>query len=340
MRGDLRRYAVANARVRALLSALLGRAALEALYSHPSPEAMWEALGRTPYPTGVATAAVPGAALLYRLFQVGRLVLETLEGPERRLLHLYLLHHEVDDLLVVIRAVYRRLAPETVAGRLHTPPAIATVAARSLLDAADLRDLQRRLGDTPYADSLRISMHRLESAGPFALEVALELDYWDRLWAAIESLQAEDRVRARHLLGILLDLINLSWIARYRDVLGLAPEEVLNYTVRQGRWISAEIRAELARTPHRWSALERTPYAPLASLAESDRFETAASALWRFLARETQRMLAQYPFHIGVPLAFLLAQEIEIRDLRVLLAAKSIGVAAGEALDQVASGRP
>jgi len=340
MLGDLRRYAAANARVRALLSTLLGRGGLQALCGYPSSAAVRAALLRTAYGAPPPDAGISDRYLLARVADVGRAVLELLDDPERAFIRQYLLHHEVDSLKILIRGVAGHLPSPMLATHLTAWDGIGTIALAKLAGATDPRTLVERLADTAYGPALHAALHRLDTAGSFALEVSLELDYYDRLWTATATLHASDRDRARHLLGILFDILNLSWISRYH-ALSLSPEEILNYTLRQGRWITLNIRRLLAEQPGtQWGAvLGSTPYAAFLADAAARRFDTAAVALWRFLAGEIQRTLMGYPFHIGVPLGFLLAQELEIRDLRVVLAAKSIGVPNAEIIEHLATVR-
>jgi V/A-type H+-transporting ATPase subunit C len=341
MAGELRRFAAANARVRVLLAGLLGRRGLEMLYGYPTPAALRDALARTVYALPAEAAGTPEHGLSHRLSTVGRAVLGVLPEPERGFLRQYLLHHEVANLKIIIRAVHHRLAWADAAPHLVPLDGIGTIRPTPLAAAHDLRELTDLLDGSPYGPSARAALHRVDAAGPFALEVAVELDYYERLWAAAASLRPTDAARARALLGILFDVLNLRWIARYRDALRLSPEEILNYTLRQGRWITAAVRRELAAHPETpWAVtLTRTPYGPLLADAEAGSFDRASPRLWQFLALEIQRGLSSYPFHIGVPLGFLLAQEIEIRDLAVLFAAKSCGVPSAEALERLASVR-
>jgi len=340
MAGDLRRYAAANARVRTLLSTLLGRNGLEMLCGYPSAEAVVEALARTPYGAAAGDSANTDRDLLARLAEVGRLVVDLLDDPEQSFVRAYLCHHEVASLKVLIRGVAQHLSSQALAAYLVAVPGTGTVAPDELASVHDLRELVERLEHTSYGPALHAALHRLDSAGPFALEVALELDYYERLWGSAATLRRPDADRARHLLGILFDILNLGWISRYLSV-GLSAEEILNYTLRQGRWVTVDVRRALAEnrdTP--WSAaLARTPYAALLGDAPPHRFDAVSVGLWRFLASEIQRTLTGYPFHIGVPLGFLLAQEIEIRDLRVLLVAKSIGVPSAEIVEHLATVR-
>jgi V/A-type H+-transporting ATPase subunit C len=341
MVGELSRYAAANARVRTLLASLLGRSGLETLYGYPTAEAFLDALARTPYAPPAGAQQMSERGILHRLATVGRAVLATVSGPERDFLHCHLLRHEVANLKIVIRAVHGRRAWEGVAPYLVPLPGIATVNPAKLASARDVRELADLLAPSVYEPVLRAAIPVAERTGPFALEVAIELDYYERLWTAARALRSADAGPALALLGTLFDVLNLSWIARYRDALVLSAEEILNYTLREGRWITTDIRRALAENPRiPWAVtLARTPYAALLADVDAHGFDASSARLWRFLALQIQRTLASYPFHVGVPLAFLLAQEIEIRDLRVLLAAKSIGVRPAEALDRIATVR-
>jgi V/A-type H+/Na+-transporting ATPase subunit C len=340
--GDLQRYAAVNARVRTLLPSLLGRDELAALYTHPTPTALRDALSRTAYAPPLLLGGALEAAPLQRFLEVARATLRLLDDPERSFLRLYVLRHEMENLKVVIRGVHGQLPWTRLAAHLRPLGEIATVDAKQLAEARDLRELTGRLRRTPYEAPLRGALHRVDSAGPFALEVALELDYYDRLWAATDTLTAADAERARRLLGVLFDLLNLTWMARYRDGLGLAPEEILNYLLQAGRFLTSRHRRQLAeQRDEPWDLVLRgTPYAvPLAEVA-SRGFEAASTELWHFLAGECQREFGGYPFHIGVPLAFLLTQEIQSRDLCTLFAASNLGVPSGEALARLAGARP
>lgn len=342
MTGDLQRYAAANARVRALLATLLGRAGLETLYGYPTREAIFDVLLRTRYATVMLGESRCDSVVLKRLVDVGKTVLGMLAGAEAAFVKQYLLRHEVENLKLIIRAVHRGSAWDQIATHVLGLHAIGTIEPQTLAGARDLDELVARLAGTPYHPPLAEALARVDEAGPFALEVALELDYYGRLWDATNGLRAADAAWARSLLGILFDIVNLGWIVRYRDAVGLAPEEILSYTLRQGRWLTPALRRALAESGEdAWDGvLAGTPYAAFfAQAAAPHRFEAASTGLWRLLAGEVQRALRVYPFHIGVPLGFLLAQEIEIRDLQVLLAAKSLGCAAEEVLEHVATVR-
>jgi len=339
-RTDLRRYATANARARTLLCRLLGREGLEALYSYPSRTAMLEMLARTPY--GPALLLHPGTEYGFgaRLIEVGVSILGFLSGVEAEFIRTLLLRYELENLKLVIRAVHHRHPWTEIEPHVQPLGELATLDPRALAAAADLQELAVRLGNTVYDTAAVSALPGVETAGSFALESALEIDYYERLWSTAGRLQSDDAARAQALLGLLFDLLNLTWIARFRDALARSREEILNYTLRQGRWVTGTVRTALAESPLGvWRALDRTPYAPLFGEAEELSPDLAIAKLWRVIAMEVERGFRVYPFHIGVPLGLLLAQEIEIRDLRVLLAAKTLALAPEAAFERVATVR-
>lgn len=326
MATDLARYAVANARARSLLGRLIGGQGLEALAGQPSAGAVVDALQQTPYAAALAPAGVRAErALAERAAVVGRILLRTLHDPERAFLHRYLLHHEVDNLKVLVRGVAAQLPAERLRPHLVALDGVGTLDLEPLLASKDIPDLVDRLATSPYAGPLRQALPQWRTTGPFALEVAIELDFYDRLWAATATLTSRDRDAVRGLLGPLFDVLNLSWIVRYREACGLSPEETLAYTLRQGRWLTTRRRRELATLPARnWDQpLQRTPYA--AAFAPDVNFERPALELTRMVAAAAQSACAGYPFHLGVPLACVMSYEIEIRDLQRILAAKALG---------------
>jgi vacuolar-type H+-ATPase subunit C/Vma6 len=339
LRSELRHYAAVNARVRTLLAGLLGRAGLEALYTYPTPAAMFQALARSAYGEALAVAARPEAGLRGRFVQNALAVLALLEEPERDFVRCYCLWHEVENLKIVIRAVAHRVARRLVESHLLPLGPMATVDPGVLLDAADLHDLAGRLGESLYGRAVAGAFRREAGATPFAVEMAVEWDYWERLWEATKGLTASDRDSAQNLLGVLFDILNLCRIGRFRDVLDLPPAEMVAFLQSHGRWIgAARCRALAKDKTSGWQAvLSRTPFADFASAADVGDFEAAIPLAWRRLATEAQRKLSGYPFEIGVPLSFLLIQEIEIHDLGLMFAAKDLQLPADAVADRMAT---
>lgn len=204
-------------------------------------------------------------------------------------------------------------------------PAQAMVESGSVPAAVDL------LRGTPYEEILSFAMKRYSSEqNLFPLEVALDLSYWRRLWSEAQRLTGQDRERSVRIIGSLLDMNNLMWAIRYRVYHKLSEEEVINYTLPFGyRVKDSDIRA-IAAGADAASVINRIfPGIPdVNALLENP--QTGLPKLEVLLKRRImQECLAAFvgsPFHIGIPLAFLILHDFEVQDLIVLIEAKSSGL--------------
>jgi V/A-type H+/Na+-transporting ATPase subunit C len=207
-------------------------------------------------------------------------------------------------------------------GQASELPAQAMVESGSVATAVDL------LQGTPYEEALSFAMKRYSAEqNLFPIEVALDLGYWRRLWAEAKKLTGPDREHGVKIIGSLLDMNNLMWAIRYRVYHKLSEEEIVNYTLPFGyRVQDSDIRA-IAAGADIASVISRIyPGIPdVNSLLENP--QTGLPKLEVLLRRQVMKQcLAAFvgsPFHIGIPLAFLVMHDLEVQDLIVLIEAKS-----------------
>jgi V/A-type H+-transporting ATPase subunit C len=161
----------------------------------------------------------------------------------------------------------------------------------------------------------------------FPLEVALDLYYWRQLWQEAKKLQGQDRERASRIVGSLMDVNNLMWVIRYKVYHGLSEEEIINYTLPFGYRVRDEDVRAVAAGADLSAVVGRVfPGIPdLNALLENPRvgLPQLETRLKRRLMQECLAAFTGNPFHIGVPLAFLVLSDLEIQDLTVLIEAKS-----------------
>ena len=92
----------------------------------------------------------------------------------------------------------------------------AVISADTLEQAAD------RLEATPYAAILRQQAPAVtEAESLFPLELAIDRYLYGRLARAADQLGARDREIARRLIGVEIDLQNLSWLIRFKQYYSL-----------------------------------------------------------------------------------------------------------------------
>jgi vacuolar-type H+-ATPase subunit C/Vma6 len=160
--------------------------------------------------------------------------------------------------------------------------------------------------------------------------VALDLDYWRRLWVEAKKLSGLDREQATKIIGSLLDMNNLMWAIRYKIYHKLSEEELINYTLPFGFRVRDEDVRAIAAGADVAAIISRTFPAITDVNALLDNPHTGLPKLEVQLKRQLMRQcVAAFignPFHIGVPLAFLILSDLEIQDLIILIEAKSSDV--------------
>ena len=129
------------------------------------------------------------------------------------------------------------------------------------------------------------------------------------------------------IVGALLDMNNLMWAIRYRVYYQLSEEELINYTLPFGyRLRDEDVRAIVAGVDIP-SVVERVypGLSDVASLLNEPRsgLPKLESQLKRYVMKQCMAAFIGNPFHIGVPLAFLILSDLEIQDLTILIEAKS-----------------
>jgi vacuolar-type H+-ATPase subunit C/Vma6 len=185
-------------------------------------------------------------------------------------------------------------------GEASVLPVQAMVESGSVSTAVDL------LQGTPYEEVLSFAMKRYSSA---------------------QKLTGQDREHSVRIIGSLLDMNNLMWAIRYRVYHKLSEEEVINYTLPFGyRVQDSDIRAIAAGADIASIIMRIFPGIPdVNALLENP--QAGLPRLEVLLKREIMKQcLAAFvgsPFHIGIPLAFLVLHDFEVQDLIVLIEAKS-----------------
>jgi V/A-type H+/Na+-transporting ATPase subunit C len=212
---------------------------------------------------------------------------------------------------------------------LHEIPMELVINADSFDETAGLCE------GTPYAQIIRKYGHTAESQGSlFRMEVALDHFYYNNLLSAIKQLDAKDRDIALRLVGVEIDLQNISWIIRFRSFYDLPLEDVLAVVIPGGFSVSRAAIDELYRAQNVTSVLQglvKDKYPGLSALLSSPTSDSTSRLLLisRILDeirnQEVARILAGYPFTIGIILAYFMLKNGELKTLRMILNAKQYG---------------
>jgi V/A-type H+-transporting ATPase subunit C len=260
-------------------------------------------------------------------------VISMVPEPARSLLvQLYRLF-EVDNLKAVLRGVVTGASWDQVRYVLFPLGTSTVLPAQAMVEAESVSGAVELLRGTPYYGTLSHAMERYTAEQSlFPLEVALDLDYWRELWNDVNHLSSRDREQALRIVGSLIDMENLMWAIRYRVYHHLSEEEIINYTLPFGYQVrdediraiaaGADIAQVVARVYPDLGDVRPLLQEPRSGLPELE------LRLQRRIVEQCRVAFLGYPFHVGIPLAYVILNELEIQDLTVLIEAKSLQIPA------------
>ncbi|MBE0681445.1 MAG: V-type ATPase subunit [Anaerolineales bacterium] len=335
-------YAAISTRVRAMYSDLLAPQEMTRLGDSPDLPALVSSLKSTPYGKYLSglkdTDMTPRRVILQirnRLADSYSSVVQQAPEQTRPLIKQLFRYFEVGNLKAVLRSIQTVsswnsdiAAWDRVREVLFPFGTFASIPAQAMVESGSVASAVDLLHGSPYEATMSFAMKRFSAEqNLFPLEVALDLAYWRHLWGEVKTLKGKDREMGGKLIGSLLDLNNLMWAIRYRIYHNLSEEELINYTLPFGYRVRDEDVRAIAAGADIASIVSRIyPNIPDVN-ALLDHPQSGLPKLEHLLKQQVMRQCVSafigYPFHIGLPLAFLLLSDFEIQDLVVLIEAKS-----------------
>ncbi len=347
MAGGVSGYAAINARVRVMYSTLLSGEDLARLSQMPDLASLVAALRQTaygPYLESLRDKDLTPQAIIYqikrRLADTYQSVIHVAPPQTHSLLVQLYRYYEVNNLKAILRGIVMgpdRDSQESLWERvqevLFPYGPMGVLPAQAMVESGSVAAAVELLRGTPYYDVLSFAMKRYNAEQSlFPLEVALDLDYWRKLWQEARKLLGQDAGPAQRIVGSLLDMNNIMWAIRYRVYQGLSEEETINYTLPFGYHVSDEDVRAIAAGADISSVMNRLyPGLPdINELLEHPKrgLPTVEAELKRYLMQQCMAAFVGNPFHVGVPLAYLVLSDLEVQDLTVLIEAKFTGVPA------------
>ncbi len=338
-------YAAISTRVRAMYSDLLTPQEMTRLSDSPDVSSLIGSLKNTPYGKYLAglkdNELTPRRAIQqikHRLADSYSSVVQQAPEQTRPLIKQLYRYFELGNLKAVLRSI------QTVSSWNSDTPAwdrvrevlfpfgsFTSIPAQAMVETGNVASAIDLLRGTPYESTISFAARRVSTEQSlFPLEVALDLEYWQKLWAEARKLSGKDREMAVKIIGSLLDMNNLMWVIRYKIYHKLSEEELINYTLPFGfRVRDEDVRAiaagsDIASVISRIypsitnaGALLENPQSGLPKLEHALKLQVVKQCMAAFIGD---------PFHIGIPLAYLLLSDFEVQDLIVLIEGKSFNM--------------
>jgi V/A-type H+-transporting ATPase subunit C len=327
-------YAAISARVRAMYASLLSPQDFARLSGSPDFPTLIAQLKTTAYGPYLEnlkerdlTPQKVELQIKGRLADSYESVIQMAPQHAKSLLKQLYRYFEVENLKTILRGIITNPSWEQVQDGLF-PMDSSVLPAQAMVESGSVGSAIELLQGTPYYETLSFAMKRFSTEqNLFPLEVALDLYYWRQLWAEAKKLQGQDREQALRLIGSLMDVNNLMWVMRYKVYYQLSEEEIINYTLPFGYRVRDEDVRSVAAGADLSSVVGRVfPGIPdLNALLENPRdgLPRLEIVLKRRLMQQCLAAFIGNPFHIGIPVAFLILSQLELDDLTVLIEAKA-----------------
>ncbi len=335
-------HAGLNARVRVMYSDLLSASTLAALAEASDLQNMVLMLKRTAYGPQIEalkerelTNRTLVLAFKRRLAEACESLIRTAPLEAQGVLAELYRFYEVTNLKAVLRAIAvgagrlgQSLSWDEVRPLLFPTEYLASLPAQAMVESGNIAAAVEMLRGTLYYEPLSFGLKRYSSEQSlFPLEVALDLFYWRRVWAATRRLMGEDQSQAVRVVGSLVDTNNLMWAIRYRVYHRLSEEELINYTLPFGLRVRDDDVRSIASGSDIGSIVSRV-FPDIANLNDyladpRTGLPGLELELKRYVMHQCLAEFVGNPFHIGLPLAYLVLHDLEIQDLTVLVEAKA-----------------
>ncbi len=234
----------------------------------------------------------------------------------QEVLHVYLHRYDMENFKTIIRGKMTGISDEEILGLLipsvHHP-------------LSYFETLVKKEATMDIVKALPFHLHLQKEAKLVDIENALDRHHFEELFLLAERLSGQG-VPLREFIRAELDIVNLKMLLRLkRD--GRSSKDILRYLIRPRPELISLADAENVREVLReLYQMKFTSVKGDESVSEEELLTRAEIDLDTSLLKKEVLLMHQYPLTVNVILGFLFAKEIEVRNLKVLLKGKQLGL--------------
>ncbi len=338
---SLAKYAFINAKVRAKLGQFLSQKQIAQMKTADSLDGVYDVLRNTVYSDIFekidASYNIKDVELLLLKREIASYfeLLKYAKGNIREIIFTLLSKYEVENLKLLLRLWHKK--GEAFEEKLIYREKICHyIPIEKILKAENIEEIILLLEKTPYKKPIWDMRDRYKLQNlPFFLEVALDIDFYRRLWEKIDRLSGADRKIAAKLTGIEIDIQNINWVLRFKHYYNLPIAEIMNYLIPNGFQVTEDFvrRAYVSKDSRELlTGLLTRYYQRIPTLKPTkeiiSNLRMLESILWQFLINEIKRALQGFPFTIGTIIAYLKMRKIEFSNIVSILNGKKYNLSA------------
>lgn len=325
------RYSFVQARARTMKGTLLSPEDWHYLLKMRSVEDILRYLRGTHYIGPLSNLSGPGSegvslALHDDLFKDYGTLLKAVPAKSARILKSFLLRYAAENLKTILRGIWKEKPSSEITPLLYRTGALCRLPVEELLQVRRITEAVDLLKKTTFHISLLHALPQFQAQGRlFPLEIAVDTAAVEHIRSSFNRLRGIDRKNTRTLVGKWIDLVNLSWLVRFRHFYDLSSEEAINYILPGGLRLGVRDLGPVARANDLAAFLAALPDPYRKVLTRTEQWARVHSLLDGWLVRELYRTFSQDPFQVQLPLSYLLLKEMEVKALASLLSAVELG---------------
>lgn len=338
---QLTKYAFANAKIRAMLSYLIAPTLFSRLIETADIYEIKEELKKTVYKAvmdnieqqAIDLNDLEKQLLRYDLNIYNKIYLILNTKKEKDFVALLKQRYELEQLKVALRLWHKKI-PVALEDYLLGEKVSFDIDFKKLILCQNIEEIILLLDEAPYKKPLLKAREKFKERNSlFYLEVALDADYYQRLFECVERFSSIDRNIARKILGIEIDIENINRLIRMRKYYSLGMGEILDWVIPGGDKIDKNKVRQFYTSNGLSKVVESValgPYLKIKDLMEENIY-LIDNFLYEVLLHEVKRSLAGFPFTIGTVLGYLILKHRETKNIISLFYAKSYGLKKDEA---------
>ncbi len=346
MAGPLSKYSFINAKLRARISNILPVEIFDQLSKAPALDEALAVLRDTPFANLEAIYSETGdlkqaeLELLRNEIDLYKNIKGYIHKKSVDLIDAMLLEFEIDNLKNAIRLYFdRKVRKRSIDYGVHYilyDRIIHDIPIDIIINADNFDEIAGVCEGTPYCQIIKKYSHTVESKGSlFRMEIAFDHFYYNNLLESINKLDRRDRNIAIRLVGVEIDLQNINWIIRLKNFYDLDFDAVMTTIVPGGFNLSRDIIEQLYKAQDVESVLHglvTSKYPGLTALLSAQTSDSTSRLmlirrmLQEIIRHEVRRILAGYPFTVGIILSYFILKQDELKKIRMILNAKQYGI--------------
>lgn len=316
-------FVAINAKIDAMYAKLLNDKDYDNLSSMASVSSAIEYLEKTEllkgFSLGTSISEAEEALNFFSFRELDRLT-NYLTGVYRSFLLEYLREEEIDSLKKALRFLVR--------DRNLSSYDLSISGKNFDIAGLDVKTFVEKLKGTIYYNTLKTYVDETDELILFYMEMNLDKLYFNRIYETVKSFDKENSEEFSKIFGRKIDVTNLRWIYRGSVNYRLLPEELLNFVIFGGKYLSFESLKDMCYLDNKRAYKEivkNTPYEILFD-ENGEIVDNMSIKANRQVNDFALREFNKSHTNLGHLLSFLIIFEAQIKDIKIFMEALRLGM--------------